>query len=133
MTQPKSHQQTREQERAKSAWEAIAEVEKKDDKQRNKYGTLARGLPATILRDGLGPTVAFLQAKGEAHHKLLYTHLSQWIKAALKPQGYSELAQHLRDCSSAEYRMAATEVLAYQLWLKRYVEAKGWHVDRSDA
>ena len=89
-----SKRQTKEQERAKYAWERIEDVQqfakelaqKEEVKQRkagkpieeaqkkgadkarsfeNDYGSQARGLPALIQVNGLGQTLAYLLSKGK--------------------------------------------------------------------
>lgn len=126
--EPQSNQQTQEQRRAASAWKAIKET---DDAIGKKYSPLVRGFPAMVQRDGLGPALAFLKAKGEKHHLLLYSHLSTWV---LSLPGFApgnrqdtELLPWLMDQSSATYRRATTEIQAYLIWLKRFAEAqKAW-------
>jgi CRISPR type III-B/RAMP module-associated protein Cmr5 len=136
--------QTLQQERAASAWAQIGQVEveslrfsdkKNQDKYKNKYGSLMRGLPAMILSDGLAPTLAFLLAKGkrdsdkpeEVAHYSAYYHLSIYVCQRLNAD--QDLLQWVLQKSSADYRRAASESLAYLHWLKRFVEAKNWRSD----
>lgn len=140
--------QTLQQERAARAWAQIEDIEKeassrfsdkaRQDKYKNKYGSLMQGLPAMILSDGLASTLAFLQAKGkkngdkpeEAAHYSAYKHLSDGVCQQLKGlKADQDLLQWVLNESSADYRRAASEALAYLHWLKRFVEAKDWHSD----
>lgn len=120
--------QTLQQERAASAWAQIEQVEAKDEKFRKEYGSLIRGLPAMILSDGLAQTLAFLLAKGREDqtkpHFAAYQHLSVYVCQRLNAD--RDLLQWVLHESSADYRRAASEALAYLHWLKRFVEAKNW-------
>lgn len=118
-----SIQQTTQQERAKSAWDAVSGMAR--DPNAKEYGSLVRGLPSQIQRDGLGPTLAFLAAKGKGHHIALLHHLDAWVLPKLGAQQVRDgLLGYVLTCSSDDYRRAASETLAYLAWLKRFVEAK---------
>lgn len=118
--------QTLQQRRAASAWQQIAEIDGKDDKTRKEYGSLVRGLPAMIVGNGIGPTLAFLQAKagGDQNkpHAFAYRHLAAWISGEMTVNG--DLLPWLVQQSSVEYRLVTAEALAYLQWLKRFAEAK---------
>lgn len=83
-----------------------------------------RGFAAMIQTDGLAPALAFIKAKGKDHHLTLNEHLSNWVLAQLGGNG--DLLTWLLAQDSARYRQAATETIAYLVWLKRFVEAEGW-------
>lgn len=123
-----SKRQTLEQKRARSAWDDIEDVKVE---QQDKYGTLARKLPAMIQMNGLGATLAFLLAKGKRKandgHTLIFNHLSKWVlsKTAVSRK-YNDLIDFVHDCDMDEYRRATAEAIGYGIWLKRYVEAKDW-------
>lgn len=118
-----SIQQTTQQERAKSAWDAVGKVA--GQSYAKDYGSLVRGLPSQMQRDGLGPTLAFLAAKDKDHHREVLRHLAAWVLPKLGAQQVKDgLLGYVLTCSSDEYRRAASETLAYLAWLKRFVEAK---------
>ncbi|MCS7071206.1 MAG: type III-B CRISPR module-associated protein Cmr5, partial [Anaerolinea sp.] len=123
----KPTQQTLQQRRAAHAWNAVEDVQKNHSKDKGKYGSLMRGLPALIQTDGLGQTLAFLMAKSksEASHGIAFKQISDWVTQELKAQD-TDLFQYLLKSSTAVYRQATTETLAYLQWIKRFVEAKGW-------
>jgi CRISPR/Cas system CMR-associated protein Cmr5 small subunit len=78
-----------------------------------------------IQRDGLGPTLAFLAAKGKEHHRRILLQLDTWVLTWMgAPQGRDGLLGFVLICSSDDYRRASSETLAYLAWLKRFVEAK---------
>jgi len=126
-----SLQQTKEQERAAAAWNAVDNVPEQFKKQ---YGTVIKKLPMLILTNGLGASLAFLLAKGTPKrgdqpsnenraHKTAYDHLSAWVMSQLQPN--SDLMEWVRTKNSTDYRRATTETLAYLNWLKRFAEAQG--------
>ncbi len=120
--------QTLEQQRAKQAWEDIETV--KSDQQ-EKYGTLARRLPAMMQMNGLGTSLAFLMAKGRGKsddgHTLIFNHLSAWILSKIESTSkHKDLMVLVRNVETDVYRRATTEAIEYSIWLKRYVEAKDW-------
>jgi CRISPR-associated protein Cmr5 len=124
--------QTKEQERAASAWTNVEGVLKAYQKQ---YGSVVKKMPMLILTNGLGATLAFLLAKSTPKegkepsnenraHEAACKHLSGWVMSQLQPGG--KLMDWVRKNSSADSRRATPEALAYLNWLKRFVEAKGW-------
>lgn len=96
------------------------------DNFRKAYGSLARKTPALIMSAGLGPTLAFLRAKGKDkgwdEHNVLYRHLSGWVVKRL-PGNPGDLLDVVRQNSSDVYRLATVEALAFLTWLKRFAEA----------
>lgn len=132
MQQPEqSLRQTTEQQRAKQAWDAITYIERKHAGIKNKYGTLARGLPVMIQINGLAVTAAFLQAKQgygseqKQEYASLLVHLADRLRAT-PGYGDNDLMAFIRAASTDQYRRATAELITYATWLKRYVEAKGW-------
>jgi CRISPR-associated protein Cmr5 len=129
--QPISQRQTTEQRRAAAAWKAIEEVDRLPAAQA-KYGTIARRFPALVQINGLGATLAFIQAKAKndqrTGHGLLYKHLSNWLLDYLNwTAENNEGIMHLvRNAPVNMYRRATVEAIEYGIWLKRYVEAKDW-------
>lgn len=125
---------TQEQERARYAWECVRESkEALSGAKLQRYSTLARGLPAMVLNNGLGQTLAFLKAKardeeggrGPRPEGLLLAHLSGWVLPALGAQGEDLLEWVIRrETDSASYRWATTEALAFLRWLRRFAEAE---------
>lgn len=121
-----SWQRREEQKRAQSAWASVAEAKAK--KMGDKYKSLAQKMPAYILTNGLGQTLAFLKAKAGSNpsdeHGLLYDHLSGWIRPQTEAKSNPPLLQWLMEGDSRVYRRATTEALAYLTWLKRFAEAE---------
>ncbi len=121
-----SLQQTKEQERAAKAWEDVAAVQ--GQSFGGKYGGWVKKLPALVLTNGLGQTLAFLRAKGKGKAnapQTLYNHLSTWIMGEVAHEkGSLLLLEWLMQQDSATYRRATTEALAFINWLKRFAEAQ---------
>jgi CRISPR-associated protein Cmr5 len=134
-----TQRQNIEQERGRQAWEDIREI--KDQKPPNKdlekkYRSLARGLNAMIQINGLGQTLGFLKAKSKekkAEHFYLLKHLSQWMRNHFSASNIGVMGDSYdgflswvldKDTSSADYRRATTECLAFGNWLRRFAEAE---------
>ncbi|HLG60288.1 MAG TPA: type III-B CRISPR module-associated protein Cmr5 [Ktedonosporobacter sp.] len=138
-----NRRQNSEQERGRIAWEQVLSIKNASSNTLQKeYRSLARGLNAMIQINGLGQTLGFLNAKGKgdankAHARLLQ-HVSDWMSgedqqhrphfsstngAVLREQG---LLKWITDAetSSADYRRATTECLAFGIWLRRFAEAE---------
>jgi CRISPR-associated protein Cmr5 len=119
-------QQTIEQKRAASAYHDVVSI--KFTNCAKDYKNLAKSAPADIQTNGLGQTVAFWRAKGKGEHAKLYEHLSKWLSEPNKNgmTNGTELQKWIiaADTSSADYRRATVEALAYLSWLKRFSEAE---------
>lgn len=115
-------QQTLQQLRAAAAW---AHTQAVPQASREAYKSLVRGFAAMIQTDGLGAALVFLQAKGKQEHKMLTQHLSAWTLKRMGANGQNDLLAWLLTQNSAAYRRAASESIAYLMWLKRFAEAWG--------
>lgn len=127
-----SHQRGLEQKRAERAWQCITQVSGRNDKFGKEYGALARSLSADLQTNGLGQTLAFLRAKGFDRgqadegkaHGLLYAHVNRWVIDHMSLDTKDLLEWVMAKASSAEYRQAASEAMAFGTWLKRFAEAE---------
>ena len=120
--------QTKEQERAKYAWDCVEKAQTTLNDKASDYGNLARGLPGYIQTNGLGQTLAFLLSKGKNDptkpHQQLYLHLSKWTTKQLGWGESEELMKELTNRTSADYRHTTNEVMALLVWLRRFAEAQ---------
>ena len=127
-SKPLSNQQTLQQQRAGHAYKKVDAV----NANQKEYGSLARGFPAMIQIDGLGHALAFLKAKAggkhDNHHAVLYGHLGDWLHDQFPAIGGTDLLKWLTEQNSATYRHVASEAAAYLMWIRRFVEARGWEV-----
>ena len=130
-----SKRRTTDQERALSAWEAVGKVSQQKSDIQKKYRSLVRGFAADVMTHGLGQALAFLRAKGGKNandpHNVFYWHLSEWVTKQMGWKNYTARnnggllhAIIAEECTSADYRRATTETLAYLEWLKRFAEAE---------
>jgi CRISPR-associated protein Cmr5 len=138
-----STQELLEQRRARFAHDAVAEI-RKTEKEKEDYATLAQDLPASILQNGLGQTVAFLMSKAEgkekSSHGLLLRQLATWLIDKVKGRGIlpdpgnsTPLTERLMDAllyeqggtrtTRSQWRRAEQEALELAIWLKRFAEA----------
>jgi len=109
-----------------------------------KYTSYAKGLPASILQNGLGQAMATLlaAAKGEpafrdgaVHeaHRLLYDHVQDWLCRSDPLAPYQTergpgsnstiLMEKIVENGEADYLWAQAEALAYLSWLKKFAVA----------
>lgn len=133
MNEQTSMRRTTEQRRAGQAWQKVGQV-KDQSKYQGEYKSLVRSIPADILSHGLGQVLAFLWAKGrkngqfkEDHHSMLYQHLSVWVSNEMGWGQDGDLLKKLTQgetATTANYRRATVETLAYLEWLKRFAEAE---------
>lgn len=133
----KSTRQTVEQCRAAQAWHDIKAIKDDKNKKEDEYKSLVRSIPAMVLSHGLGQTLAFLRSKGyeggklkgDKPHGALYCHLSNWV---CEQMGWgknsdlllTKLTSDPQTATTANYRRATVETLAYIQWLKRFAEAE---------
>lgn len=138
-----TNRQNIDQERGRWAWDDIREIKDKDKSNEKtlekEYRSQARGLNAVIQINGLGQTLGFLKAKGKGNnnkaHFLLLKHLTAWMRdpkhfkatnIQVMNSGDDGLLKWVTDVatSSADYRRATTECLAFGVWLRRFAEAE---------
>jgi CRISPR-associated protein Cmr5 len=135
----KAGKPTLEQRRADHAWKAAGAIADrkaagagadKSEEAKRKFGGQARKLPTRIIASGLGQALAYLKAKGYAPD--LLAALGDWVldkrdnpdSKAARPKDDALLLAVIG--GNADFlRRATDEVLAYLLWLNRFVEALG--------
>jgi CRISPR-associated protein Cmr5 len=109
---------------------ALAAVERLRGKSIGHYVSHVRALPANILQNGLGQSLAMLRAaaKGKATdpHQQLYDQMQDWLCRDHKDAPYvgqPELIQAIVKGSESAYLYAHSEALAYLIWLKKFAVA----------
>lgn len=111
-------------EKVNEAKEVFAADKKDGVKKQSKYKALARKIPMLIKTNGLGATFAFIKAKVDPSHQLIYKQVGQWLNR-YDGQSFSEsgdLVKVLISLPSPEYRAVTGEVLALFGWLRRFAE-----------
>jgi CRISPR-associated protein Cmr5 len=117
---------TPDQERAAHAWKVVEGLKADKDEVKREFGTQVRKLPTRILTAGLGPALAFLEAKGYAPR--LRDALADWMAHKRPPQGPAaekRLVVRIIHGDADFLRFATAECLAYLQWLVRFTEAEG--------
>lgn len=138
--QPQPRRRNIEQKRGQQAWENVKEIKdkaKNNEKLEKEYRSQARGLNAMIQINGLGQTLGFLKAKGGNEESkapyFLLKHLTAWMQGhftadnhCVLKDGYDGLLKWVIDeqTSSADYRRATTECMAFGMWLRRFAEGE---------
>ena len=126
--------QSLDQKRAKAAWEAVTKARDQLKGDFKEYVSLVKKFPALMMRNGLGPAVAFLMSKAkkkeESPHGLLKKHIEEWLcQKALHSPYYTSaakkesLVEAITERSSMEYFLASEEALLYLQWLKLFASA----------
>lgn len=95
----------------------------------DKFTKLANGLPAMILQNGLGHTLAFLLAKSggdrsDRHHRA-FEIIASWLKEneIVNSEEDSSVMKALSQKPQWEYLRAQEETLKLLEWVKRYAKA----------
>lgn len=115
---------TREQQRARIAYEKVGEIaEGTDSGLKEGYRTLVKGIGANIQRNGLAAAVDYVKRyhHSNAADKFL-DHLAQSGIPSLPNQG-DQLPAATRNLSLADYMVVTRECLRTIVWYKRAVEA----------
>jgi len=113
--------QTLSQQRAAKALELIVEIGKStanNEKERKDFEQLSKSVPTMILQNGLGQVVAFLKAKNEPKHNMIYDVLNKWLKSMGKIE--KDLLVELNKMDSHNYIAVQIESLRFLEWVKRY-------------
>ncbi|WP_053959478.1 type III-B CRISPR module-associated protein Cmr5 [Sulfobacillus thermosulfidooxidans] len=121
---------TIEQDRAQHALTQIKNLINQPEAWQGRYKSYVKGLPASILSNGLGQALATLlsAAKGTTNdaHYVLYQHIEQWLCRShpLAPySGTSNVMDAITHHDSTAYRLAQMEAMAYLVWLKKFAAA----------
>jgi CRISPR-associated protein Cmr5 len=107
------------QERAAYALERVQEAAKD-----HEYARLCRDLPAMLLQNGIGQSLAFLRSKGdEQAARKLYGDISGWLIEERRIYGGGDLIEAVVRGERGEYMAAQEEALELSGWLKRFADA----------
>jgi len=123
-----------EQQRAGFALECVTKI---TPGSAGHYVSYVSAMPAQILNNGLGQTIATLLAaagrKGGTNdpHYVLCNHVAQWLRSKeqifskQKTQNWGpvELIRALMNADQQTYLEAQIEVLAFLEWLKKFARA----------
>lgn len=117
--------ESKEQERAKKAWDLVNSV---PNTTIDSYASLVKSAPVMILTNGLGQTLAFIISKSKTReYNLLYHHLTVWLSDNVVWTQNEDISDNLIERviheKSQGYRMATEEALAFLAWVKRFATA----------
>lgn len=107
------------------AYTAVERLTKKGTNDQKKINARLRELPAMLLTNGLGSTLAFMMAKGP-REKDGVDYWSAWTalcKEVLGTDQVAEVCEGLNAGDSAWHSTKLMEALAYAQCLKRWGEA----------
>jgi CRISPR-associated protein Cmr5 len=114
-----------DQRRAAHAFRTVNAVKAQSGSSIKEFKTQVKKMPARIMTSGLGPALAFLEAKKYAPE--LLAGLADWIQsfpiAGAKPGEKMHLLARIIDDSSDFLRFATAESLAYLQWVGRFADA----------
>lgn len=114
---------TRDQQRARMAYESVTQVEEKKDWTAG-FGRQCLRLPSLIHECGLCQTVAFLEAKAKGNTETYYYQvLSALVRTSNLDDSVPEFAGRVRSAGMKEYQWMTRESMICAQWLKRYAEA----------
>lgn len=118
---------TRDQARAKLAWEHVEGVQKAERFNAKRYGAMVHGLPALIRNAGLSQALHFVLSRNNDESKRLLDHLAAQLAATDKgirdaKGGRDALLRAAREAEVGRYLRLTQEALACVTWYKRLVK-----------
>lgn len=126
------------QKRSKFALEQMAAIQgNMDSTGKKEFPKLAKSLPAMILQNGFGQTMAFLLAKGskdnkfqdrEGHidkHICSFDTIAKWLneRGLLATTDHNQVIRRLSEMSQGDYLRCQEETLLYMEWVKKYANS----------
>jgi len=112
---PKNNVLTRNQVRAKIAYNLVSSPEAKGDKD---YPKLAKKFPALVHTCGLAQAIAFVRAKEGDTGTVYLNHLS-----SVMGRSRNDLEERSHSALLPEYQILSLEAIESASWIKRYAEA----------
>lgn len=122
----KNSVQSKDQQRAKHALEAIEEL--KNQMEHSKVKSAVSGLPAMIHMNGLGHAFAFFlsDVKNFPEREKIVEIVFDWLKKdgeVLKNYANISALNAITQVDMTTYQIAQQEAQAYLLWLKKFARA----------
>jgi CRISPR-associated protein Cmr5 len=104
---------------------ALTELKKVSKGDQERFKKLAAGLPAMILQNGLGHSLAFLLAKGKGEHTAAFKMIAAWLKdqGIIKDGSHNKAVAELSTIPQTDYLRGQEETLKVLEWVKRYANA----------
>jgi CRISPR-associated protein Cmr5 len=118
---------TKDQERALFAMEKVLIPSVTED-EKGKYATLIRKLPAMVIHNSLGQSLAYLLADDEGNKTKpswkLYKCIEEWVCGKMKiydPR--QDFMKSLMEGERQEYIHAQNETLSLLTWMRKFADA----------
>ncbi len=112
------------QQRSEFALSRLLDQSKNINKE---YKNFVAGIPAMIIQNGFGQTMAFLLAKGESKHLLTFDMIKDWLvkNNLVQPENpnRTSLMLAISRMDQQTYLAVQEEALALLEWVKRYANA----------
>ncbi len=101
--------------------------------EKKEFKSFVSGLPAMILQNGFGLTMAFLLSK-QTKQKEAFDQIKEWLirysdltkpifQNLEKKEDNTEFLKYINKIEQKEYRMVQQEALSLLEWIKRYAAA----------
>lgn len=87
----------------------------------SEYKSYCKKLPSMVLTNGLGQTLAFMNAKKGSYY-LIYLQLENYIKKFTNYLNDTRLLNFVISTDSYKYRHITNEAFSFMNWLKRFSE-----------
>ncbi len=120
---------TLEQRRAHYAWMRIETVSEGDKGTANDVAMYLKGMPAMVLANGLGQSLAFMLSKAKGNeadaHYIVYDMIAEWLVDRRNVYGgpKAKLMLAIIEGDRATYQQAQEETWALLVWLKKFADA----------
>lgn len=110
--------QTRDQERAKKAYDIVKKIVGESDKKKKKFKTLALKFPSMIIQCGVLQALAYCKQKDSSDTSGAYKAMNDWlINRVAGKDIVDEVAA--TNVTLLQYQMVTREAIAFGVWLKR--------------
>lgn len=116
-----------EQQEAMYALASVKDIQAK--KASGDYFTQVKRLPAMVLTNGLGHSLAFLRSKAgknsaeESGHRALFDDVAGWLQELEVYPSEGEIMEHILKGSMSKYLEAQSHVMRLLTWLVRFANA----------
>lgn len=116
---------TLDQERAKLAFEHIAEVKGWKEPDRKKYASIVHAMPALLRSAGLSQALHFVLSRKSEPQRAFLDHMAAQLRRANQAiRGRDALLGAVRSAEMTAYLRLSREALACVDWYRRFVQGE---------
>jgi CRISPR-associated protein Cmr5 len=116
---------TLDQERAKRAFDHIADVAGWDKSKQKKYASIVYAMPALLRSAGLSQALHFVRSRKDPDQRLFLEHLAkQLARVDADIDGSEKLLAKVRNEELPAYLRLTHETLACVVWYRRFVQGE---------